>query len=57
MSLKVFLQSPDTFGERRYDPEITIEALKVSVLYRPRSHPPLGVLRYKHTDSSSSDLR
>jgi len=31
MSLKVFVQSPDTFGERRFDPEITIEALKVSL--------------------------
>jgi hypothetical protein len=30
MSLKIFIQSPDTFGERRYDPEITIQALKVS---------------------------
>jgi hypothetical protein len=29
MSLEVFVQSPDTFGQRRYDPEITVQALKV----------------------------
>jgi hypothetical protein len=31
MSLNVFLRSPDTFGERRFDSETTIETLKVGI--------------------------
>ena len=42
MSLKIFIKSPDTFGERRYDPEITIQALKVSNGYSER--PPTAEL-------------
>lgn len=29
MSLNVFVRSPDTYSERRFDPNLTIGALKV----------------------------
>lgn len=54
MSLKVFVQSPDTFGERRFDPTITIEALKVSL--RNEAMPPHPRSRYSDWFSTTSDV-